>query len=121
MGIILYHESTVRGETVTRSGDYSVVYRSVSDYTRIFNQCRLTLKHVERNEPYALMQMGCDLIQKWKRVVPKPSQALPFVGGLTYWSIRVGAPLIKRLPKILGIPFPSLENHFFVLGTGPIE
>jgi hypothetical protein len=29
--------------------------------------------------------------------------------------------VIKRFPKLLGIPFPSLENHFFVLGTGPIE
>ncbi len=97
MEIILCRESTVRGETVTRTGDYSVVYRSVSDYTRIFNQCGLTLKHVERNEPYVLMQMGCDLIKKWKRVVPKPFQALPIVGGLTYWCLRVGTPLIKRL------------------------
>jgi SAM-dependent methyltransferase len=120
-GIILCRESTVRGETVTRTGDYSVVYRSVSDYTRIFNQCGLTLKHVERNEPYVLMQMGCDLIKKWKRVVPEPFQLLPIVGGLTYWCLRLGAPVIKRFPKLLGIPFPSLENHFFVLGTGPIE
>jgi len=120
-GIILCRESTVRGETVTRTGDYSVVYRSVLDYTRIFKQCGLTLKLVERNEPYVLMQMGCDLIKKWKQSIPKHFQMLSIVGGLTYWCLRGGAPLMKRLPKILGIPFPSLENHFFVLGTGPIE
>jgi trans-aconitate methyltransferase len=120
-GIILCRESTVRGETVTCTGDYSVVYRSVSEYTRIFHQCGLTLKHVERNEPYVLLQMGCDLIKKWKQVVPKPFQTLPIVGGLTYWCLRVGAPLMKRLPKILGVPFPSLENHFFVLGAKPIK
>ncbi|MEC4673187.1 MAG: class I SAM-dependent methyltransferase [Nitrospirota bacterium] len=120
-GIILCRESTVRGETETRTGDYSVVYRSVSDYTRIFNQCGLTLKHVERNEPYVLLQMGCDLIKKWKQTVPKPFQALPIVGALTYWCLRIGAPLMKRLPKILGIPFPGLENHFFLLGTRPIK
>ena len=119
-GVILCRESTVRGETVTRTGDYPVVYRSVPDYKRIFKQCGLTLKHVEKNEPYVLMQMGCELIKKWKRVVPKSLQALRIVGRVTYWGMRLGAPWIKRLPKVLGIPFPSLENHFFVLGTGPI-
>ncbi len=115
--IILCRESTVRGATVTRTGDYPVVYRSVSDYKRIFKQCGLTLKHVERNEPYVLMQMGCELIKKWKWAVPVPFQALQIMGRLTYWGMRLGAPLIKRLPKILGIPFPGLENHFFVLAT----
>jgi hypothetical protein len=105
---------------VTRTGDYPAVYRSVPDYKRIFKQCGLTLKHVESNEPYVLMQMGCELIKKWKRVVPEPFQALQIVGRLTYWGMRLGAPWIKRLPKVLGIPFPSLENHFFVLGTGSI-
>jgi len=119
-GIILCRESTVRGETVTRAGDYPVVYRSVPDYQRIFKQCGLTPKHVERNEPYVLMQMGCELIKKWKRVVPEPFQALRTVGRLTYGGTRLGAPWITRLPKVLGIPFPSLENHFFVLGTESI-
>jgi SAM-dependent methyltransferase len=119
-GIILCRESTVRGETVTRTGEYPVVYRSVSDYKRIFKQCGLTLRHVERNEPYVLMQMGCELIKKWKQTVPKPLQTLQIVGRLTYWGLRLGSLWIKRLPKFLGIPFPNLENHFFVLGTGPI-
>jgi len=117
-GMILCRESTVQGETVTRTGDYPVIYRSVPDYKRIFKQCGLTLEHVERNEPYVLMQIGCELIKKWKRAIPESLQALRIVGRLTYWSMRLGAPLIKRLPKALGIPFPGLENHFFVLGTG---
>jgi len=116
-GIILCRESTVRGETVTRTGNYSVVYRSVPDYTRIFKQCGLTLKHLERNEPYVLIQMGCELIEKWKRIVPEPLQALRIVGRLTYWGIRLGTPWITRLPQVLGVPFPYLENHFFVLRT----
>jgi len=118
-GVILCRESTVRGETVMLKGDYPVVYRSVQDYKRIFKQCGLTLRHVERNEPYVLMQMGCELIKKWKRVVPEPFQALRIMGHLSYWGMRLGAPWIKRLPRVLGIPFPGLENHFFVLGTGP--
>ncbi|VAX23493.1 hypothetical protein MNBD_NITROSPINAE04-2258 [hydrothermal vent metagenome] len=116
-GIILCRESTVRGETVTRADDYPVVYRSVPDYRRIFKQCGLTLKAVEMNEPYVLMQMGCELIKKWKRIVPKPLQALPVVGRLTCWVMRLTAPLIKPIPKFLGVEFPILENHFFTLGA----
>ena len=116
-GIILCRESTSRGETVTRTGAYPVVYRSVPDYKRIFKQCRLALKHVERNEPYVRMQMGCELIKKWKGIIPRPFQALQFVGRLTYWCLRMGPPWIMRLPEALNIPFPILENHFFVLGT----
>ncbi|VAX23484.1 hypothetical protein MNBD_NITROSPINAE03-219 [hydrothermal vent metagenome] len=119
-GIILCRESTVRGETVTRAGDYPVVYRSVSDYKRIFGQCGLIIRHVERNEPYALMQMGCELIKKWKRVVPEPFQALRIVGRLTYWCMRLGSLGIKRIPQVPGIEFPSLDNHFFTLGACPI-
>jgi trans-aconitate methyltransferase len=119
-GMILCRESTVRGETVTRTGNYSVVYRSVSDYTRLFTQCRLTLQHLERNEPYIFTQMGCELIKKWKKVIPQHLQALRFVGSLTYWGMRLGTPWITRLPQALGISFPYLENHFFVLRAPPI-
>jgi len=119
-GIILCRESTVRGKMVTRTGDYPVVYRSVPDYQRIFKQCGLTSRHIERNEPYVLMQMGCELIKKWKTFVSTRFQMLGVVGPLVYWSLRLGNPWVKRLPKILGIPFPVLENHYFVLGTGPV-
>ena len=39
--MILCRESTVRGNAVTLKGDYQVVYRSVSEYGRIFGQCGL--------------------------------------------------------------------------------
>jgi SAM-dependent methyltransferase len=114
-GIILCRESTVRGETERRTGDYPVVYRSVQDYRRIFRQCGLTVRQTERNEPYVLMQIGCELIKKWKRLVPEPAQMLRIIGPLTYWAMRLGNPWINHLPKALGMPFPKLENHFFVL------
>ncbi len=116
-GMILCRESTVRGETLTRTGNYSVVYRSVPDYTRIFTQCGLTLQHLERNEPYIFTQIGCELIEKWKQIVPESLHALQFVGRLTYWGMRLGTPWITRLPQVLGMSFPYLENHFFVLRT----
>ncbi len=117
-GIILCRESTVRGETVTRSGDYPVVYRTTDDYKRIFNQCGLLLNHVERNDPYIVMQMGCDLIKIWKNFIPKQLWGLSLVGRLTYTFIRLAAPLIQSAVKLVGIPFPRLENHFFVLEMG---
>jgi len=120
-GIILCRESTVRGKTVTRTGDYPVVYRSVQDYKRIFKQCGLTLEYVERNESYILMQMGCELIKRWKAFVPERFQMLQVVGPLTYWVMRLGYPWIKHLPKVLGISFPDLENHFFVLETRSVD
>ena len=116
--IILCRESTVRGETVTLTDDYPVIYRSVLDDQRIFKQCKLILMQVKRNEPYVLMQTECNLIQQLKQIVPKLFQAFRIVGCLTHESLRLGAFWIKHLPKVFRIPFPSLENHFFVLGRG---
>ncbi len=116
-GIILCRESTVRRETVTREGDYPVVYRSVSVYRDLFKRCGLIVQHVERNEPYVLMQMACELIKKWKEFVPARFQALRIAGPLAYGGMRLGNPWVMRLPRALGISFPKLENHFFVLAT----
>ena len=100
---------------MTLSGDYQVVYRSVSNYQRIFRQCGLNIRHIEKNEPYVLLQMGCELVEKWQKIVPERFQALRVIGHLTYFGLRLGNPWITRVPKVLGIPFPKLENHFFVL------
>jgi len=114
-GMILCRESTVRGETLALQGDYQVVYRSVSDYERIFGQCGLRIRNVERNEPYVLMQIGCELVKKWKAAVPERFQALRGVGHLIYFMLRLTNPWVTRVPTVLGIAFPKLENHFFVL------
>lgn len=114
-GIVLCRESTVRDGTLTRQGDYQVVYRSVQTYSSLFSKCGLSVDHVELNTPYFLMQMGCEFIKKWKAVVPGPLQAIPLVGGLTYRMLRMGGAGLTRLPDALGIDFPMLTNHFFVL------
>ncbi len=87
-GIVLCRESTVRSDTLTRQGDYQVVYRSVQTYSSLFSKCGLSVDHVELNTPYFLMQMGCEFVKKWKAVVPGPLQAIPVVGGLTYRLLR---------------------------------
>jgi protein-L-isoaspartate O-methyltransferase len=117
-GIVLCRESTVRNGTLTRQDDYQVVYRSVQTYTSLFEKCGLALDHVELNTPYFLMQMGCEFIKKWKAAVPGPLQAIPLVGGLTYRLLRIGGASFTRLPGALGVNFPVLTNHFFVLRRG---
>ncbi len=114
-GIVLCRESTVRSGTLTRQGDYQVVYRSVQTYSSLFSKCGLSVDQVELNTPYFLMQMGCEFIKKWKAIVPGPLQAIPLVGGLTYRMLRMGGAWLTRLPGALGIDYPVLTNHFFVL------
>jgi SAM-dependent methyltransferase len=114
-GIVLCRESTVRSGTLIRQGDYQVVYRSVQYYSSLFSKCGLSVDHVELNRPYFLMQMGCEFIKKWKAVVPGPLQVIPVVGGLTYRVLRMGGAGLMRLPDALGIDFPTLTNHFFML------
>lgn len=114
-GMILARESTVRGETEARQGDYQVVYRSLPDYQRVFGQCGLRAGHIERNEAYMLVQIGCELVQMWKDRVPERLQLLQAVGQMTYFMLRLGNPWITRVPNLLGLAFPKLENHFFVL------
>ncbi len=114
-GVILCRETTVRSGTMTRQGDYQAVYRSVADYKRIFAKCDLSVQNMRINTPYVLMQMGCEFVKKWKAIVPKSFRCLPVVGRLAYWGLRLGYPWITHVPKALGIAYPKLTNHFFVL------
>ena len=114
-GIIVCRESTVRGRTVILNGDYTAIYRSIKSYVSLFQESHLSLRHHERNEAYILLQMGCEIIDKWKTLMPKPYQVLSWMGHLTYWGLRLGNPWIQHVPKILNRPFPKLENHYFVL------
>ena len=61
------------------------------------------------------MQMGCELIRKWKENVPGNLQMVPVVGHLAYWGLRLGDPWIRRIPSAMGIDFPELTNHFFLI------
>jgi trans-aconitate methyltransferase len=116
-GIILCRESTVRDDALSLRGDYQVNYRTVSDYQRLFGQSGLSANPVERNEPYVLIEMASELVEKWQKAVPPRFQALQAIGHLTYFGLRGGYPWVTRLPKALGIAFPKLENHFFTLAA----
>jgi len=114
-GMILCRETTVREGTVTRHGEYQAVYRSVASYSRIFEECGLTVSTTELNVPYALLQIGCESVRKWKEMMPKPLRMTPVVGRLAYWGLRLSDPLAVRVPEALGLPIPHLTNHFFLL------
>jgi ubiquinone/menaquinone biosynthesis C-methylase UbiE len=114
-GMILCRESNIREGSISLQGDYQAVYRSIATYQRIFNECGLSVVRQEVNSPYVLMQMGCELIKGWKRIVPARIQCLPLVGGMVYWGLRLGESLIPRLLKAFGVNFPKLTNHFFLL------
>ena len=115
-GIILCRESTVRNGILTRDGaKYQAVYRSVSNYQGLFSKCNLTVTKICLNAPYTLMQMGCELIKKWKTLVPNSLQIIPAVGHLAYCGLRLGNPWIIKIPSVMGVDFPELTNHFFVV------
>ncbi len=63
--------------------------------------------------------MGCELVKKWKTLVPEQCWCLPVIGRLAYWGFRIGYPWnTKVVPWLLGRigrEFPFLTNHFFVL------
>ena len=73
----------------------------------------------EPNAAYICSQMGCELVKKWKLMVPEKCWCLPVIGRLAYWAFRIGYPLnTKMIPWLsarIGRDFPFLMNHFFVL------
>jgi SAM-dependent methyltransferase len=117
-GVILCRETTVRNGVVTRSGEYQAVYRSIELYKDIFRKSGLDIIKVQKNVPYVLLQMGCELIKKWKTIVPEPIQLIPVAGHILYCVLRLGNPWITRIAEKLDIVFPELENHFFMLRAG---
>ena len=117
--LVLCRESTVRRGTKMLRGEYQVVYRSVETYRRIFADAGFDVVSSEANAAYICPQMGCELVKKWKSLVPEQCWCLPVIGHLAYWGFRIGYPWNTRvIPWLLariGREFPFLTNHFFVL------
>ena len=75
-GMILCRETTVREGVVTRAGEYQAMYRSPDVYRGLFADCGLAVTRTERNVPYVLLQLGCDLIKQWHAVAPRRLRGL---------------------------------------------
>ncbi len=117
--IVLCRESTIRQGVDTLQGDYQVVYRSVETYRNILVDAGFDVMKVQGNNAYISVQMACELVKKWKALVPARFRCLPIVGRLAYLGFRLGYPwntrLIPWLLTRMGCEFPWLTNHFFVL------
>ncbi len=117
--IVLCRESTILHGVKAIQGDYQVVYRSVETYRSILADAGFNVVSVQANTAYINVQMACELIKKWKALVPERFRCLPVVGHLAYWGFRLGNPwntrLIPWLMTKMGREFPLLTNHFFVL------
>ncbi|MGB0582593.1 MAG: class I SAM-dependent methyltransferase [Limisphaerales bacterium] len=114
-GIVLCRESTVREGTETREGEYQATYRSVAVYEPLFQAGGLACVKRLDNTPYNLLQMGCESVARWKSVMPQRLQCLGVIGPLVYAGLRLGNPLVAKLPAWLRCDFPHLTNHFFRL------
>ena len=117
--LVLCRESTVRRGTRMLRGEYQVVYRSVETYRRMFADAGFDVVNVEANTAYLCPQMGCELVKKWKSLIPERCWCLSVIGFLAYWGFRIGYPwntrVIPWLSARIGREFPFLTNHFFVL------
>jgi len=120
--VVLCRESTIRHGVKTLQGDYQVTYRSVETYRSILAGAGFEVLSVQANTAYINAQMACEIIKKWKLLVPERFRCLPVVGRFTYWALRLGYPSSTRwIPWLLakmGHEFPSLTNHFFILRPG---
>ena len=121
--LVLCRESTIRHGVKALQGDYQVVYRSVQTYRSLFVDAGFDVVGVRANTAYINAQMVCEVVKKWKALVPDRFRCLPIVGRLVYRGLRLGHPwntrLIPWLLARMGRDFPLLTNHFFVLRPSP--
>ena len=118
-GSIILRESTVRSGVAFAEGEYQAVYRSVDLYQQLFQEVGIACAEVRQNLGYNSMVIAEELVdfrRKWFPFLPKDS---PSLGNLTWWTLRGIAPIsFWALPKVLSklnIPWPRLQNHFFLL------
>ena len=116
---IVLRETTVPQETLTLRGDYQAVYRNVSLYQHLFREAGFPTSEFRRNYAYTSMEIAVELVEtRRKNLRFLPAQS-PFLGALTWYSLRVISPLtFWLLPRVLSrlrIQWPRLQNHFFRL------
>jgi len=118
-GLIVLRETTVPQGRLTPRGDYQATYRNVGLYQDLFREAGFSTSEFRRNYAYTSMEVAVELVEirrKYLRFLPAQS---PFLGALTWYSLRAIAPLtFWLLPRVLSqlrIRWPRLQNHFFRL------
>ena len=118
-GSLILRESTVRTGVLLAKGEYQAIYRSVDLYRRLFQESYIACLEFRQNFGYNNLVTAEEIVtfrRKWLPFLPKDS---PLLGSLTWWGLRGTTPFsFWALPKALSrlnVPWPRLQNHFFLL------
>ncbi len=124
-GRVVLRESTVADEYDHSEGNYEAIYRSVDIYRSLFREASISRVAVRRNYAYTHMEIAVELVELRRRYLRMLPRSSPFLGALTWWSLRATSPLwfgmFPRLPAWLRINWPKLQNHFFLLENTPVH
>lgn len=118
-GRVVLRESTIASGSEPTAGEYRAIYRSVDVYRTLFRDAGMSRVDVRRNYAYTYMEIATELVEMRRRHMPLLPHTSPFLGALTWWSLRVASPvcfgLLPRVSTWLGVRWPRLQNHFFLL------
>jgi len=118
-GAIILRESTVYQGVSLSQGEYQAVYRNVNLYRQLFDGAGSFHVEVRRNYGYTNLVTAEELVDLRRRLLPFLPRDSTMLGSLTWWALRVFAPIsFWTLPRILSqfnITWPRLQNHFFRL------
>ncbi len=118
-GRIIVRESTVRRGQETRNDSYQVVYRMPAEYGSIIEAAGLRLVETRLNTGYQAMEVSERLVD-YARLLPYlKHREVTSIGG-PVWSAmrrteRFSLRLVPSLLARLGVPWPHLQNHFFLI------
>ncbi len=116
---LVLRETTVPQGKLTPRGDYQAVYRNVGLYQDLFREAGFPTLECRRNYAYTSMEVAVELVETRRRNLRFLPAQSPFLGALTWYSLRAFAPLtFWSLPRVLSrlqIDWPRLQNHFFRL------
>jgi trans-aconitate methyltransferase len=118
-GRVVLRESTVANGYEHGEGEYHVIYRSVDVYRTLFREAGLSRVDTRRNYAYTYMEIAVELVELRRRYLRMLPHTSPFLGALTWWSLRATSPvcfgLLPRTAAWLRVRWPKLQNHFFML------
>jgi trans-aconitate methyltransferase len=114
---IILRESTVPGHRVRSTGEYQALYRTVSDYHRLFRRAGCSAIETRRNYGYTSMEIAIELVELRRKRLPFLPKRSAVLGAMTWWGLRLTSPLsfvlAPRLLSQLNVAWPALQNHFF--------
>jgi trans-aconitate methyltransferase len=118
-GRVVLRESTIASGSERTEGEYRAIYRSVDVYRTLFRDAGMSRVDVRRNYAYTYMEIAAELVEMRRRHLRFLPHTSPFLGALTWWSLQVASPvcfgLLPRASTWLGVRWPKLQNHFFLL------